>query len=795
MSAVQVENDRPRIQRVGGWLCLAGAALGAIGLMGWVAGASALTSFVPGQPPMMPNTALALVLIGGAGALRIPRQPGRTRIIVSMLAALLVCVIGVVTLAQYALGIDLGIDQLILRSEAGPFPGRPSPVTAAALALLGTAILLFDTRPVARLRPSEWLVLAGGLAALSGLFAFLLGAGQLYGLGPGPVIGVAVPTALSLLLTSTGLLLARPRAGFMRAATSAGPGGVVIRRLALPTILAPVLVGLVVLAVGSALGISESALAVALLAATLGVMGVALLHVTSVPLNRMHEDLEASRAESRRLIELAPDGIFLADLKGRYTDVNDAGCRILGRTREELVGMTITDLLAPEELQRFLESKQEIFAGRDHVGEWHLRRGDGSFVPVEVSTRILADGRWQGLVRDISERRRLEELAQAAHDQLRVSEERFRLALDEAPIGMALVGLDGHFLRVNNALCEIVGYPPEELTGLTFQAITHPDDLDADLELAGRLLRGEIPRYQLEKRYVRQDGAVVEIMLHGSILRGHDGHPICYIAQIEDITARKAIDRENARLYREARRAIQVRDEVLGIVAHDLRNPLGNILLQSSLLRRRGPEPERRSTRPAETIERAAKRMNRLIQDLLDVTCMEAGRLAINPRAVSAPEVVCESTELHHPLAADRSIELRLELDPELPMLWSDRDRLLQVLENLLGNAIKFTEPGGRVAVGAAPRKNDVLFWVTDSGRGIDAEDLPHLFDRFWQVRSGEGRGAGLGLPIVKGIVESQGGRVWVESSRGHGSTFFFTVPVAPPTHAWRSDELASHGS
>ena len=168
----------------------------------------------------------------------------------------------------------------------------------------------------------------------------------------------------------------------------------------------------------------------------------------------------------------------------------------------------------------------------------------------------LPGGRWQAFARDISEARRgareREELlareqlarrqAETASQKLRESEERFRLTIDEAPIGMALVDLDGRFARVNAALCEIIGYTAHELERLRFQDITHRQDLDSDLALLGRLLRGEIPRYQLEKRYIRKDGSVVPILLSTSILRGPDGAAVYYIAQIEDITERKRVE-------------------------------------------------------------------------------------------------------------------------------------------------------------------------------------------------------------------------------------------------------------
>ena len=238
-------------------------------------------------------------------------------------------------------------------------------------------------------------------------------------------------------------------------------------------------------------------------------------------------------ARTREVIELAPDAFFQADLDARFTDVNQAACRLLGYERDELIGKTIFDIIPAEDADRLRAVRADLLLpGRVNTAEWTQKRKDGTFVPVEVSSNILPDGRWQAFVRDISERKRIEQTLQE-------SEERFRLTIDEAPIGMALVALDGRFVRVNRALCEIVGYSSAELTGLTFQAITHPDDLDADLALAGQLARGEIPRYQLGKRYIRKDGTIVDIQLSASILRSREGAPLYYIAQIEDITERK----------------------------------------------------------------------------------------------------------------------------------------------------------------------------------------------------------------------------------------------------------------
>jgi signal transduction histidine kinase len=249
----------------------------------------------------------------------------------------------------------------------------------------------------------------------------------------------------------------------------------------------------------------------------------------------------------------------------------------------------------------------------------------------------------------------------------------------------------------------------------------------------------------------------------------------------EALADRAAVAIENARLYEASVHATQLRDQVLGVVAHDLRNPLSTILTQLWTLRRYGAEPERRSVKPPEVIERAAKRMNRLIQDLLDVAVIESGQLTIERARLSASGLIVEVADMQRPLASLSSLELLIDSDSDVPEVWGDRDRLLQVFENLIANAIKFTKAGGRITVGATSRDHEVIFRVADTGSGIAPEDLPRVFDRFWQATRTGRQGAGLGLPITKGIVEAHGGRIWVESTPSRGTIFFFTIPQATP--------------
>lgn len=251
----------------------------------------------------------------------------------------------------------------------------------------------------------------------------------------------------------------------------------------------------------------------------------------------------------------------------------------------------------------------------------------------------------------------------------------------------------------------------------------------------------------------------------------------------EDIGRRAGMAMDNARLHEQAQRAIGSRDRLLAAVSHDLGNPLGIILLRTSVMLQIPADKDRRvkSRKGIESIHRSAQRMNRLIGDLLLLASVESGTLSIEKDRQPIAALVGEALEMLQWTAAQRS--QRLERDfpkgDSFDVL-CDRDRILQVFANLIGNAIKFGREGGSVTVRAEPCEGEVRFSVVDTGPGIPLEDLPHLFDRFWQAKKTARLGTGLGLSIAKGVVEVHGGRIWVESQVGVGSAFFFTLPFAP---------------
>jgi PAS domain S-box-containing protein len=246
-----------------------------------------------------------------------------------------------------------------------------------------------------------------------------------------------------------------------------------------------------------------------------------------------------------------------------------------------------------------------------------------------------------------------------------------------------------------------------------------------------------------------------------------------------DMARRAAIVVEHARLFHEAQQATRARDDVLAVVAHDLRNPLNTVTMAIGLMLENTPVERTQERRQVEIVRRAADRMNRMIQDLLDVKRMESGRLAIDLRPEDVDVIINDMIEMLRPLAVGSSIALEASVPEGLPPVLADSARIQQVLSNLVGNAVKFTPRDGRITVCAEQIEGEIRFGVIDTGPGIPPEQVPHIFGQFWQASPSDRRGIGLGLAIAKGIVEAHKGTIWVESQVGTGSTFYFTLPTA----------------
>jgi PAS domain S-box-containing protein len=724
--------------------------------------------------------------------------------------------IGFGTLAQYAFGIDLTIDRVLFGEVAlGPYPGRSSPPTALALTALALALLTFDARAHARVRPPELFTLFACVIALVGLIG-QLGAGALYHASRAPVVGMSPPTAIALTLIAAGMLCERPQAGVMAVATSHGPGGVLFRRLVLPAMLAPLLLGVVVTRLFSGLEVEQFALVTATVSTLICVLGPVLLVLTAQPLDRARDALEANRARTRDLIDQASDAIFLSDVDGRYMDVNRAGCQLLGLSREQILGMTVADLLPAEDLQRLLAAREKQLRGGIEFGEWSLRHREGYYIPTEVSAKILPDGRWQAIVRDIRERKAAEKRASKTEAQQRLLAGIGLLLSSSRDRSQIAASVVEHLARELADFCIIDLLPDLDASEPALRKVGHRDpdnrELAASLEATSldardmawwtsqserTILLSRPTQAQLDtiaqspemRRILREfpptSLITVPLQVPGRLLGAlscasrdprhrYDSDDVAFV---DDLAQRVAMALENARLFSVAAKAVRSRDEVLSVVAHDLRGPLGAVALVASTLVR--PQDERRDPmrKAAERIERSVASANHLIEDLLDITRIEQARgIAIAPKPAPVDKLVKEAAEMLGSAAAEADIELEVTVAGDAGLACADEPRIVQVLVNLIGNALKFTPRGGRVRVAADRVGSELQCSVTDTGPGVPAEQLAHLFDRFWQAQRADRRGIGLGLAIAKGIVEAHGGRIWAQSEGGRGSRFVFTL-------------------
>jgi PAS domain S-box-containing protein len=348
--------------------------------------------------------------------------------------------------------------------------------------------------------------------------------------------------------------------------------------------------------------------------------------------------------------------------------------------------------------------------------------------------------------------------------------------------GVLGMDLEGRCTFLNRAGAELLGYSLRGVVGRDVHSLLHhsyPDGQPLPREecsIFGAVASGETVSGLTDTLW--RSGSKpfpvqvsVRPMMDGPELRGA-------VLSFTDMTGTRAAEAS-------LRQALQARDEVLAVVSHDLRNPVGTIFSAASLLLTLDPSPEKRREHLL-AVKRSAERINRLIKDLLDVAQLEVGVLSVHPGPFHPERLINEVVDANRGRAEEGELSFELSVPENIPKAWGDPHRVVQALTNLVENALRETPPGGKITLGVEvdASGNGLRFSVADTGSGIKAEDQERLFDRFWQVSRKDTGGAGLGLSIVKGIVEAHDGQVWVESDEGKGSTFWFQLPRQPEEKA-----------
>lgn len=498
-------------------------------------------------------------------------------------------------------------------------------------------------------------------------------------------------------------------------------------------------------------------------------------------LERKQAEIGLGQSEERfRLIAEAIDEVFWMSDVGleQAFYVSPAYEKVWARDMRSVLGnpREFIEAVHPDDKERVIRGMELQKIGLTFSHEYRIVLPDDSIrwiwdrgFPCKDSDGKVT--RYAGVAQDITERKNSE-------NELKIREERFRKAFNYAPIGMALVSPAGKFLKVNRALCSLTGYSKHELLDLDFQSITHPDDLELDLENVRRLLSGQQRFYQMEKRYFHKNGDIVRILLSVSLVRDTTGEALYFVAQIQDITERKLMEDDLTAARDAALDSARIKSEFLANMSHEIRTPMNGIIGMSELLIGTNLTEEQRDF--AQTIQKSGDALLTIINDVLDFSKLEAGKISFEAYEFDLVDILDETIEFFGDLAARKELELGSVLCRNVPTaLRGDGGRLRQLLTNLISNGLKFTSNGSVILEVFKDLETDshviLRFDVIDTGIGIDKAAQRRLFNPFTQADGSTTRrfgGTGLGLAISKQLVELMGGDIWVDSEPGKGSRF-----------------------
>jgi PAS domain S-box-containing protein len=558
------------------------------------------------------------------------------------------------------------------------------------------------------------------------------------------------------------------------------------------------------------------------------------LELQNRELREAHAALEESRSRYADLYDFAPVAYLTLDTRGVVQEMNLTGAMMLGKDRARSLGLGFLSLVRVHDpasfwahLRRGAETREPV------VSELRLEPERHGVIDVQVVSAPVFDpssGRpvaFRTSFTDITKRKQAErELARMTEDEARLRRRFERLDQVSLVLSKALAR---HLDAPPNQLLDLFASEARRILDAEYAAVgigtdpTRPfttwvtSGIDPACAAAiGRAPRpvgqlGEVLRTGRPTRLrdLRAHPAFAGFPPHHPEMRSFLGIPIVFRGKnagtlyatnkrsgdefteedqrlAELLAVRVGVLMEAERLRDEVEQAVHARDNLLAVVSHDLKSPLQAIKLGATLVERQLTSGEPEARHGIAIVLRSAEAMTRLIDDLLQAAAIESGTFPVEPGRESVLEVMRDLVQTTEPIAATRSIKLAVRAAPDLPLLWCDRPRILQVLTNLVGNASKFAGAGSTIEIRASADGDLVTFAVADRGPGIPEDQLPHLFDRYWKGKPSRPHGMGLGLFIAKGIVEAHGGRIWVESKLGAGSTFSFTVPIAlrPPQAA-----------
>jgi PAS domain S-box-containing protein len=469
------------------------------------------------------------------------------------------------------------------------------------------------------------------------------------------------------------------------------------------------------------------------------------------------------------LFDEIAEGVVALDANAAFIYANPAAATLFGRKAADMPGTR---------LQEF--ARNDATAGLASVTQHALESG----FQAEVEVYHPARERWYALrgyprtggfvvfLQDITDKK-------LAEDSLRLSQAKFAGIVNISADAIISINAAQLIIHYNSGAEEIFGWRAAEMIGQKLDVLLPERFRPGHAQHIRNFAASSVDARRMGERReiagLRRNGE--EFPAEASISKISVGDERVFTVVLRDITERKRREENYRRLYEEAQRAVAARDDVLSFVSHDLGNPLAAIRVATAVLLRRGTLEESDAGHVA-GIRDAVEQAQRLIRDLLDVQKAEAGKLALHFEALDVRALVAETVGLLRMQIDEKGLRIDQEFPVALPRAKGDHDRVLQVLGNLLGNAIKFSPAQSTIGIAAREGEGEIVVYIRDEGPGLRPDEIPHIFDRYWQARKTGKVGHGIGLAIVQAIARSHGGRVWAESEFGSGSTFILALPM-----------------
>jgi PAS domain S-box-containing protein len=747
-----------------------------------------------------PNTAISLLLLGTSVLLLDHRRIAMRG--VARLCAFFAAGIGALTLLEYLTGWNPGFDQFLYLSPlpaASLFPGRMSPVTAINIMLLGGAVILLDVR-WRKIYVSS--VLNWMIAAL----AFLSLTGAAFDPGPREPLrifsSVSIFTSLMFLMLCAALMLARPSRGAAALFLSPDLGGHIVRRLLPVVVLLPFTVSLLTLrmyqhgAYGLALMVFLFVVAPVMIFVPLVMVSASLVSRIERGRRQSEEELRVSNQRFASVVGSAMDAIITIDESQHVVLFNEAAERVFGCPSWDAIGAPL-DRFLPETVRHVHGEHIRTFGKSGHTSRsmaspariWGLRL-NGERFPIEATiSNVEVEGQkfYTVILRDITSRQQFEE-------SLMLSEARFRSLYEQVTVGIAQVALDGKFLMVNPALCQMLGYKEDQLLSKRIEEIIHPDDLAREAGLVERMKRSAGKPFEIEKRYLHRDHSPVWVNVSSSFVASAQGELLYRISVIQNITESKQAGEQ----LKQAQK-LEAIGRLAGGVAHDF-NTLLNVILGYSELLAADLEPGDPRRDRVLQIKNSSEAGALLTRQLLAFSRKQP----LVQEVIDLREVVTRMTPLLARLLRD-DIEMNVKCTDEHCLVKVDSGQMQQLILNLGANAGDAMPDGGQILIDVKAIDLDAayisqhptlkmgryaLLTIADSGVGMDAETAAHIFEPFFTTKEA-GKGTGLGLATVYGIAKSNGGDIWVYSEVGVGTIFKIYLPMAEESERVHKQEAS----